>query len=114
MQHRGFSGPFLALTYTFKLASLLCWALPTKNPAQVTPKTNEPAAQNWIPDIQAYDYKITHQAGAAHHNADGLSRLPTFALVSPTAGILYEKLMENPSLCGGASRDTEGPQEVSR
>ncbi|KAJ9065264.1 hypothetical protein DSO57_1021443 [Entomophthora muscae] len=36
--------------YLLKLAPLLWWALPAKNPAQVTPKTGGPAAQEWIPD----------------------------------------------------------------
>ncbi|KAJ9059713.1 hypothetical protein DSO57_1038611 [Entomophthora muscae] len=37
-------------SYLLKLAPLLWWALPAKNPAQVTPKTSRPAAQEWIPD----------------------------------------------------------------
>ncbi|KAJ9088289.1 hypothetical protein DSO57_1024545 [Entomophthora muscae] len=37
-------------SYLFKLAPLLWWALPTKNPAQVTPGNVGPAAQDWIPD----------------------------------------------------------------
>ncbi|KAJ9074974.1 hypothetical protein DSO57_1000917 [Entomophthora muscae] len=32
------------------LAPLLWWALPTKNPAQVIPETDGPAAKDWIPD----------------------------------------------------------------
>ncbi|KAJ9054557.1 hypothetical protein DSO57_1013044 [Entomophthora muscae] len=32
------------------LAPLLWWALPTKTLAQVTPKNNRPAAQDWIPN----------------------------------------------------------------
>ncbi|KAJ9080584.1 hypothetical protein DSO57_1023411 [Entomophthora muscae] len=36
--------------YLFKLAPLLCWALPVKNLAQITPENNRPAAQDWIPD----------------------------------------------------------------
>ncbi|KAJ9081513.1 hypothetical protein DSO57_1013858 [Entomophthora muscae] len=38
-----------SVSYLFKLAPLLWWALPAKNPAQVTPKNNGPAAQEWIP-----------------------------------------------------------------
>ncbi|KAJ9053551.1 hypothetical protein DSO57_1023158 [Entomophthora muscae] len=37
-------------SYLLKLAPLLWWALPAKNPAQVTPENNGPAAQDWIPD----------------------------------------------------------------
>ncbi|KAJ9050109.1 hypothetical protein DSO57_1017445 [Entomophthora muscae] len=40
-----------SVSYLFKLAPLLWWALPTKNLAQVTPGNNRPAAQDWIPDI---------------------------------------------------------------
>ncbi|KAJ9061680.1 hypothetical protein DSO57_1018240 [Entomophthora muscae] len=40
-----------SLLYLFKLAPPWLWALPAKNPAQVIPKTNRPAAQDWIPDI---------------------------------------------------------------
>ncbi|KAJ9080954.1 hypothetical protein DSO57_1019487 [Entomophthora muscae] len=38
-------------SYLLKLAPLLWWALPAKNPAQVTSKTGGPAAQEWVPDI---------------------------------------------------------------
>ncbi|KAJ9056015.1 hypothetical protein DSO57_1037435 [Entomophthora muscae] len=37
-------------SYLFKLASLLWWALPAKNPAQVIPGNNRLAVQDWIPD----------------------------------------------------------------
>ncbi|KAJ9058921.1 hypothetical protein DSO57_1007325 [Entomophthora muscae] len=37
-------------SYLFKLAPLLWWAFPTKNPAWVTPGNNRPAAQDWIPE----------------------------------------------------------------
>ncbi|KAJ9066515.1 hypothetical protein DSO57_1008709 [Entomophthora muscae] len=50
--------------------------------------------------LQAYGYKIIHQAGEAHQNVDCCSRLPAVALVSPMADIIYEKLMEDPSLWG--------------
>ncbi|KAJ9050586.1 hypothetical protein DSO57_1013188 [Entomophthora muscae] len=45
-----------SVSYLFKLAPLLWWAFPAKNPAQVTPGNNRPAAQDWIPDkdIQGY------------------------------------------------------------
>ncbi|KAJ9068004.1 hypothetical protein DSO57_1033154 [Entomophthora muscae] len=36
--------------YLLNLAPLLWLALPAKNPAQVIPKTNGPAAQDWIPE----------------------------------------------------------------
>ncbi|KAJ9088293.1 hypothetical protein DSO57_1024550 [Entomophthora muscae] len=39
-----------ASLWSWVLAPLLWWALPTKNPAQVTPGNNRPAAQDWIPD----------------------------------------------------------------
>ncbi|KAJ9070570.1 hypothetical protein DSO57_1006620 [Entomophthora muscae] len=39
-----------SVSYLFKLAPLLWWALPAKNLAQVTPEKNELAAQDWIPD----------------------------------------------------------------
>ncbi|KAJ9054399.1 hypothetical protein DSO57_1015215 [Entomophthora muscae] len=40
-----------SFSYLFKLAPLLWWTLPAKNPAQVIPETDGPAAQDWIPDI---------------------------------------------------------------
>ncbi|KAJ9074366.1 hypothetical protein DSO57_1007215 [Entomophthora muscae] len=39
-------------SYLLKLAPLLWWALPAKNPAQVTSKTGRPAAREWVPDSQ--------------------------------------------------------------
>ncbi|KAJ9057564.1 hypothetical protein DSO57_1021504 [Entomophthora muscae] len=42
-----------SFSYLLKLAPLLWWALPAKNPAQVIPKTSGLAAQEWIPDIWA-------------------------------------------------------------
>ncbi|KAJ9081813.1 hypothetical protein DSO57_1010922 [Entomophthora muscae] len=39
-----------SVSYLFKLAPLLWWALPSKNLAQVTPENNRPPAQDWIPD----------------------------------------------------------------
>ncbi|KAJ9071937.1 hypothetical protein DSO57_1032283 [Entomophthora muscae] len=39
-------------SYLLKLAPLLWWALPAKNPAQVTSKTGGPAAREWVPDIE--------------------------------------------------------------
>ncbi|KAJ9078302.1 hypothetical protein DSO57_1007856 [Entomophthora muscae] len=39
-------------SYLLKLAPLLWWASPAKNPARVTPENNGPAAQDWIPDKQ--------------------------------------------------------------
>ncbi|KAJ9063781.1 hypothetical protein DSO57_1037319 [Entomophthora muscae] len=39
-----------SFSYLFKLAPLLWWALPAKNPAQVTPENNGLAAQDWIPE----------------------------------------------------------------
>ncbi|KAJ9075775.1 hypothetical protein DSO57_1032510 [Entomophthora muscae] len=39
-----------SVSYLFKLTPLLWWALPAKNPAQVTPGNNGPAAQDWIPE----------------------------------------------------------------
>ncbi|KAJ9086140.1 hypothetical protein DSO57_1007255 [Entomophthora muscae] len=38
-------------SYLLKLAPLLWWTLPAKNPAQVTPENDGPAAQDWIPDM---------------------------------------------------------------
>ncbi|KAJ9062547.1 hypothetical protein DSO57_1009603 [Entomophthora muscae] len=43
-------------SYLLKLAPLLWWALPTKNPAQVTPENNGPATQDWIPDTCIFAY----------------------------------------------------------
>ncbi|KAJ9052077.1 hypothetical protein DSO57_1037784 [Entomophthora muscae] len=37
-------------SYLLKLAPLLWWALPAKNPARVTHENNRLAAQDWIPD----------------------------------------------------------------
>ncbi|KAJ9051935.1 hypothetical protein DSO57_1039156, partial [Entomophthora muscae] len=39
-----------SVSYLFKLALLLWWALPAKNLAWVIPGNNRPAAQDWIPD----------------------------------------------------------------
>ncbi|KAJ9081649.1 hypothetical protein DSO57_1039765 [Entomophthora muscae] len=39
-----------SVSYLFKLAPLLWWALPAKNPARVTTENNGLAAQDWIPD----------------------------------------------------------------
>ncbi|KAJ9082024.1 hypothetical protein DSO57_1008455 [Entomophthora muscae] len=46
-----------SFSYLFKLASLLWWALPVKNLAQIIPETNRPASQDWIPDIMAIYFK---------------------------------------------------------
>ncbi|KAJ9085217.1 hypothetical protein DSO57_1016197 [Entomophthora muscae] len=37
-------------SYLLKLAPILWWALPARNPAQVITKNNGPAARDWIPD----------------------------------------------------------------
>ncbi|KAJ9060666.1 hypothetical protein DSO57_1028519 [Entomophthora muscae] len=37
-------------SYLLKLAPILWWALPARNPAQVIPKNNGLAARDWIPD----------------------------------------------------------------
>ncbi|KAJ9081430.1 hypothetical protein DSO57_1014727 [Entomophthora muscae] len=37
-------------SYLLKLAPLLWWKLPAKNPAQVTPENDGLAVQDWIPD----------------------------------------------------------------
>ncbi|KAJ9081665.1 hypothetical protein DSO57_1012333 [Entomophthora muscae] len=37
-------------SYLLKLAPLLWWALPAKNPARVTPENNGQASHDWIPD----------------------------------------------------------------
>ncbi|KAJ9056252.1 hypothetical protein DSO57_1035139, partial [Entomophthora muscae] len=39
-----------SVSYLFKLAPLLWWALAAKTLAQVTPENNRPAARDWIPD----------------------------------------------------------------
>ncbi|KAJ9071677.1 hypothetical protein DSO57_1034547 [Entomophthora muscae] len=39
-------------SYLLKLAPLLWWALPARNPAQVIPKNNRLAARDWIPDTE--------------------------------------------------------------
>ncbi|KAJ9071597.1 hypothetical protein DSO57_1035438 [Entomophthora muscae] len=39
-----------SISYLFKLAPLLWWALPAKSLAQVTPENNRLATQDWIPD----------------------------------------------------------------
>ncbi|KAJ9086299.1 hypothetical protein DSO57_1005576 [Entomophthora muscae] len=39
-----------SFSYLFKLAPLLWWALPAKNPSQINPESNRLAAQDWIPD----------------------------------------------------------------
>ncbi|KAJ9074506.1 hypothetical protein DSO57_1005824 [Entomophthora muscae] len=45
-----------SVSYLFKLAPLLWWALPAKNLAQVTPENDRPVAQDWIPDnLQHYE-----------------------------------------------------------
>ncbi|KAJ9063837.1 hypothetical protein DSO57_1036807 [Entomophthora muscae] len=40
-----------SVSYLFKLAPLLWWALPAKTLAQVTPENDRPAARDWIPDM---------------------------------------------------------------
>ncbi|KAJ9065204.1 hypothetical protein DSO57_1022004 [Entomophthora muscae] len=52
-----------SVSYLFKLAPLLWWALPAKNLAQVTPGNNGPAAQDWIPDIMSQKAQITGWLG---------------------------------------------------
>ena len=47
----------------------------------------------WALKLQAYDFEITHRAGSKHQNADGLSRLPTVAVVSEVADQLFDKML---------------------
>ncbi|KAJ9084103.1 hypothetical protein DSO57_1027739 [Entomophthora muscae] len=49
-------------SYLLKLAPLLWWALPARNLAQVIPKNDGPAAQDWIPDKDGKQ-KAVGQAG---------------------------------------------------
>ncbi|KAJ9050419.1 hypothetical protein DSO57_1014642 [Entomophthora muscae] len=51
-------------SYLLKLAPLLWWALPARNPAQVIPKNNGPAAQDWIPDMHEQPFCGDGAAGA--------------------------------------------------
>ncbi|KAJ9085715.1 hypothetical protein DSO57_1011184 [Entomophthora muscae] len=37
-------------SYLLKLAPLLWWAMPAKNPAKVTSKNGRPVTQEWVPD----------------------------------------------------------------
>ncbi|KAJ9056013.1 hypothetical protein DSO57_1037433 [Entomophthora muscae] len=39
-----------SVSYLFKLAPLLWWALPAKTPAHVTPENSGLTTQDWIPD----------------------------------------------------------------
>ncbi|KAJ9049026.1 hypothetical protein DSO57_1028802 [Entomophthora muscae] len=48
-------------SYLLKLAPLLWWTLPAKNPAQVTPEKNGPAAQDWISDTRTHSHLQTIQ-----------------------------------------------------
>ncbi|KAJ9080246.1 hypothetical protein DSO57_1027187, partial [Entomophthora muscae] len=45
-----------SFSYLFKLSPLLWWALSAKTLAQVTPKTDGPAAQDWVPNSSAQLY----------------------------------------------------------
>ncbi|KAJ9064499.1 hypothetical protein DSO57_1029950 [Entomophthora muscae] len=47
------------VSYLFKLALLLWWALPAKNLAQVTPENDGLAAQDWIPDTSQHTHLIS-------------------------------------------------------
>ncbi|KAJ9072469.1 hypothetical protein DSO57_1027197 [Entomophthora muscae] len=50
-----------SLSYLLKLAPILWWALPARNPAQVIPENDRPAARDWIPDT--YEDKQTQRLG---------------------------------------------------
>ncbi|KAJ9077831.1 hypothetical protein DSO57_1012869 [Entomophthora muscae] len=45
-------------SYLLKLAPLLCWALPAKTLAQVTPRNSRPAAQDWVPDMPLIKFVV--------------------------------------------------------
>ncbi|KAJ9078390.1 hypothetical protein DSO57_1007106 [Entomophthora muscae] len=50
-----------SVSYLFKLAPLLWWALPTKTPAQVTPENDGPATRDCIPETEVYMAMEEHQ-----------------------------------------------------
>ncbi|KAJ9056221.1 hypothetical protein DSO57_1035415 [Entomophthora muscae] len=62
-------------SYLLKLAPILWWALPARNPAQVIPKNDRPAARDWIPDIEAKikELELVIRTGAeTDHRSPGL------------------------------------------
>ncbi|KAJ9068186.1 hypothetical protein DSO57_1031245 [Entomophthora muscae] len=56
-----------SVSYLFKLAPLLWWTLPAKNPAWVTPENNGLAAQDWIPE-NAYNTKSISREVSSKNN----------------------------------------------
>ena len=46
----------------------------------------------WALKLQHHDFTIEHRAGAIHQNADGLSRLPPIAFLSPEDDRLFDLL----------------------
>ena len=48
----------------------------------------------WVLKLQPYNFTIVHCPGNTHQNADGLSRLPTIAHLSPEADRLYNLLLD--------------------
>ncbi|KAJ9087672.1 hypothetical protein DSO57_1030838 [Entomophthora muscae] len=53
-------------SYLLKLAPLLWWALPARNPAQVIPKNNGPATQDWIPDTALLPHHLQFSVHLVH------------------------------------------------
>ncbi|KAJ9050177.1 hypothetical protein DSO57_1016846 [Entomophthora muscae] len=81
-----------SVSYLFKLAPLLWWALPAKIPAWVIPGNDRPHAQDWIPDS-------TTRAVAAQ------KRMITAFAVIVTSSLPHPLLLDSPSL--GESRITK-------
>ena len=55
-----------------------------------TLKEPEGRLVRWAIALQAYNFEINHRPGAAHQNADCLSRLPTVAILANEADRLYD------------------------
>ncbi|KAJ9076760.1 hypothetical protein DSO57_1023168 [Entomophthora muscae] len=77
-----------SVSYPFKLAPLLWWALPAKTLAQVTPENNRLAAQDLIPDTKGGEEKgvglgVMDRTGsrAVRLRLSQLKLLTTFSLV---------------------------------
>ncbi|KAJ9077516.1 hypothetical protein DSO57_1015918 [Entomophthora muscae] len=63
-------------SYLLNLAPLLWWALPAKNPAQVTPENDGLASQDWIPETNRQLTEPTvHGALKLLHKIDNLLKV---------------------------------------
>lgn len=66
--------------------SSLCWLSNMKDP--------DGRLAHWVLKLQHYDYKIIHQPGSQHLNADGLSILPIYHINVENANYLYDLMYQ--------------------